>query len=357
MTTRHNPRQTAPQWKRILVRSLVVLIVLAACFAVYSFYASETDDISEHVSAFNNAPPVATARQDEPILPISTPVGLNAQKVALGQILFHDTRLSKDNTISCATCHDLSRGGVDNLPRSLGVGGAEGGINTPTVYNAVFNFRQFWDGRAATLEEQAAGPILNPVEMASSWEHVIAVLEADPDINTRFHATYNGPATPDRVTDAIAEFERSLVTPSRFDRWLNGDDNALSEQELEGYRLFKRHGCIACHQGKNAGGNIFQRFGVMLDYFADREATGTSLGRFNVTGRESDKHVFKVPGLRNVALTAPYFHDALADNLHQAVGMMGLYQLGVTLPNEEVNLIVLFLKTLTGEQLSGEQTE
>jgi cytochrome c peroxidase len=353
MTLRHTYRRnTTLLWKKIFVRSLIILIALAACFIVYSFYSWGNADLPEQAATTIDATHSAvTARHDEPLLPISVPAGLNAQKVALGQILFHDTRLSRDNTISCATCHDLSRGGVDSLPRSFGVGGAEGGINAPTVYNAVFNFRQFWDGRAATLEEQAAGPILNPLEMASSWEHVIAVLETDPQIDARFHAVYNGSATPTRVTDAIAEFERSLVTPSRFDRWLEGDDSALSAHELEGYRLFKQYGCVACHQGKNIGGNIFQRFGVMLDYFADREASGADLGRFNVTRREGDRYVFKVPSLRNIALTAPYFHDASADNLYQAVGLMGLYQLGVTLPEDEVHLIVQFLKTLTGEQL------
>jgi cytochrome c peroxidase len=351
MTFRHAHRSdTASEWRKTALYGLVILTVLAVCFIVYFFYSWDSrGNMKEFVG--DTAQPTVLARPDEPILPISTQIGLDTQKIALGQILFRDTRLSKDNTVSCATCHDLSRGGVDRLPRSFGVDGAAGDINTPTVYNSNFNFRQFWDGRAATLEEQAGGPILNPVEMASTWEHILPVLEADPKISERFRAIYGGAVTPARVVEVIAEFERSLATPSRFDRWLKGDEHAISSKELEGYTLFKRHGCIACHQGINVGGNIFQKFGVMLDYFAEREVSNADLGRFNVTGREEDKHVFKVPGLRNVALTWPYFHDGSAQTLHEAVATMGRYQLGLDLPAEEVQLIVLFLITLTGEQL------
>jgi len=339
-------------WKKVFFRGFVLLIVLIACAVVYFFYSWGAESDSQETARNTTPQPTASAAlSNEPLLPISVPTGLDTQKIALGQSLFRDTRLSKDNTVSCATCHNLLLGGVDRLPHSLGVGNMEGDINAPTVYNAGFNFRQFWDGRAATLEEQAGGPIVNPVEMASSWEQIIPILEADSSLRTRFRAIYNGPATPERVTNAIAEFERSLVTPSRFDRWLKGDERALSEQELEGYRLFKRHGCVACHQGKNVGGNIFQRFGVMLDYFAGKKVNKADLGRFNVTGREEDKHVFKVPTLRNIALTAPYFHDASAQSLQEAVAIMGRYQLGVDLPGEEAQAIVLFLQTLTGEQL------
>ncbi|MDR1849338.1 MAG: cytochrome-c peroxidase [Zoogloeaceae bacterium] len=339
-----------PSWKKAFLRGLIIVTALATCSIIYFSYSWGTDSGSPEAPQ-NTLQPNAPILSEEPIIPITIPTGLDRQKVALGQSLFRDVRLSRDGTVSCATCHNLLLGGVDRLPRSRGVGNAEGDINAPTVYNSGFNFRQFWDGRAASLEEQAAGPILNPAEMASSWEKVISVLEADAQISARFHAVYDGPATPSRVTEAIAEFERSLVTPSRFDRWLKGDERALSEQELEGYRLFKRHGCIACHQGKNVGGNIYQRFGVMLDYFAGKTATKADLGRFNVTGREEDRHVFKVPTLRNIALTAPYFHDASAHSLQEAVAIMGRYQLGVDLPAEEVQSIVLFLQTLTGEQL------
>jgi len=347
MASQHLEAGADSMWKKAFLGLLLLVIVAAG---VVVFYSSGGDSSQQEVVA-TAAPPRTLARPNEPITPITTPSGLNAQKVILGQILFHDARLSRDGTISCATCHDLSRGGVDNLPRSFGVGGAEGEINTPTVYNSSLNFRQFWDGRALTLEEQAEGPILNPVEMAASWEHVLAVLRGDQNISERFRAVYGAAATKERVLEAIAEFERSLVTPSRFDRWLNGDDNAITAEELEGYNLFKRYGCATCHNGENVGGGIFQRFGVTLDYFAGREPTKADLGRFNVTGRVEDKHIFKVPGLRNVALTAPYFHDASAETLQEAVAIMGRYQLGMSLPDDDIKRIMLFLNSLTGEQL------
>lgn len=289
-------------------------------------------------------------RVDEPLLPIQASSDLNPAKVALGRQLFHDPRLSRDNSISCASCHDLSRGGVDGQVRSIGVSRRAGGINAPTVFNAALNFRQFWDGRSPTLEDQVAGPIHNPVEMDSSWSEVIAKLRQDARLESQFIALYKSPPSAVTVQDAIAEFERSLITPSRLDRWLQGDDDALTPQELAGYELFKRHGCPACHQGANVGGNMFQRFGVMQDYFADKkEITPADLGRYNVTGREEDRHVFKVPSLRNVARTAPYFHDGSAATLEEAVSQMGRFQLGVELPRQDVQLIVTFLRALNGE--------
>jgi cytochrome c peroxidase len=294
----------------------------------------------------------ALVRPDEPLLPIQPIRNLNAQKVALGRALFNDPRLSRDNSISCAFCHDLARGGVDRLPRSIGTGGRENTINAPTVFNAALNFRQFWDGRARTLEEQVSGPIHNPVEMSSSWDEVIPKLMADKGVRSQFDAIYGKPPEAETVQDAIAEFERSLITPSRMDRWLLGDDDALNPQELAGYRLFKQYGCVACHQGANVGGNMYQRFGIMYNYFEGKEKVAlTDLGRFNVTGREEDRHVFKVPSLRNVTLTMPYFHDGSMPSLHEAVSKMGYFQLGVNLPPEDVQAIVLFLYSLTGEQL------
>jgi len=290
-------------------------------------------------------------RPDEPILPILKNKTLDVRKVALGRDLFHDVRLSHDSTISCAFCHDLNRGGVDNLPRSVGVGVQEGAINSPTVYNAGLNFRQFWDGRAGTLEEQVDGPIHNPVEMASSWDEVLPRLRNDAKLADRFQAIYGSAPAPESVRDAIAEFERSLLTPSRMDRWLLGDDNALNSQELKGYQLFRQYGCAACHQGANVGGNMYQRFGVMRDYFEKKNLTSADLGRFNVTRREEDRHVFKVPTLRNITLTAPYFHDASVQSLHEAVSLMGYYQLGMELPTEDVQAIVIFLWSLTGDEL------
>lgn len=285
----------------------------------------------------------------EPIRPMSEPQGLDALKVALGNKLFNDQRLSADNSLSCASCHPLDRGGADGLPVSIGVGGALGAINTPSVMTATYNFRQFWDGRAGSLEEQAGGPIVNPVEMASTWPQVMEKLGGDPEIKQAFSRVYRDSLTPKNILDALAEFERSLARPGRFDRWLSGDSAALSGDEVSGYQLFKKHGCAGCHQGVNVGGNLYHRFGTMAPYFSPGASTKADLGRYNVTGREEDRHFFKVPSLRNVALTAPYFHNAAAANLADAVRLMGRYQLGLELPAHDVEHIVKFLGTLNSE--------
>jgi len=324
---------------------ICVLAVTAVGALLYPRLAASPEPVPEPVAV----PAAALARPGEPLLPLPEQMPLNGARVALGRALFHDTRLSRDNSLSCAGCHDLQRGGVDRLPRSRGVGGAEGQVNAPTVLNVAFNFRQFWDGRAATLEDQVNGPLQNPVEMASTWPETLARLSADGALKARFAEVFPEGLTPETVRLAIAEFERSLVTPSRFDRWLRGDDQAISEEEKSGYRLFKRHGCSSCHQGVNVGGNLFQRFGVMDNYFANKkQVTQADQGRFNVTGREEDRYVFKVPTLRNVARTAPYFHDASARTLEEAVSIMGRYQLGVDLPKGDVALVVAFLESLNG---------
>lgn len=290
-------------------------------------------------------------REKEPIRPlIASPPG-ESRKVDLGRRLFHDPILSGDGTVSCASCHDLARGGVDGLPVSVGVGGAKGSVNAPTVFNAAFHLAQFWDGRAATLEEQAGGPITNPLEMANSWPVVLARLNASAYF-ADFKATFGGEATASRVKEAIAAFERTLVsTDSPFDRWLLGDDTAMTSEELRGYRLFKSFGCISCHQGRNVGGNMYQRFGFFGDWFADRgrAETAADLGRFNVTGRAADRHVFKVPSLRLAVQTAPYFHDGSVATLEEAVRLMARYQLGRPIAEEEVGMIVKFLHTLPGK--------
>ena len=294
---------------------------------------------------------LSMAHSDEPIKPISPELKLDARKVALGDRLFHDKRLSKDNSMSCASCHNLSGGGVDGLPSSIGVGGARGPINAPTVFNSSLNFRQFWDGRAASLEEQAAGPVHNPKEMGSNWAEVLGKLSQDAAMVSQFKAVYPDGLQSKNIQDAIAVFERSLTTPNaRFDKYLKGDTTALSPDELRGYQLFKAYGCVACHQGVNMGGNMFQTFGVMGDYFNKRgNLTEADLGRFSVTKNESDKHVFKVPSLRNIALTAPYFHDGSAKTLNDAVDVMFKYQLGRSASLQDKELIVKFLHTLTGE--------
>jgi len=291
------------------------------------------------------------AQDDDPIKPIPAQTALDARKVALGERLFHDRRLSRDNSLACASCHDLGRGGVDGLRTSLGIGGAVGPINAPTVFNSSLNFRQFWDGRAASLEEQAAGPVHNPKEMGSDWKEVLGKLSQDEPLVALFKASYPDGLQSRNIQDAIATFERSLTTPNaRIDKYLRGDRAALTNDELRGYQLFKAYGCVACHQGVNIGGNMFQTFGVMGDYFQRRgNVTAADLGRFNVTANEGDRHVFKVPSLRNVALTAPYFHDGSAQTLPDAVEVMFRYQLGRTAPQQDKDLIVKFLYTLTGE--------
>lgn len=292
-------------------------------------------------------------RAAEPVRPIAREVTADARKVELGRSLFHDTRLSVDNTVSCATCHALETAGVDNLQYSEGVEGQKGGVNAPTVYNAVYNFVQFWDGRAKTLADQAAGPPLNPVEMASpSFDHIIAKLEADKAMAKAFDAIYPDGITQNNITDAIEEFERTLVTPdSRFDMWLRGDDTAITEDELEGYELFKKYDCATCHVGPNLGGQSYELMGLRRHYFADRgmELTNEDNGRYKETQDERDRHRFKVPGLRNVELTWPYYHDGTRQTLEDAVRDMALYQSGVALSDDETDKITSYLKTLTGK--------
>lgn len=295
--------------------------------------------------------PSVRAQGEEPIRPIPLETRVDTRKAAIGEQLFHDKRLSSDGSVACATCHPLDHGGVDGLVVSVGVGGARGAVNALTVYNSALNFRQFWDGRALSLEEQVNGPVHDPVEMGSNWPEVVAKISRDPAMAAAFKAVYGDGVQPHNIQDALAAFERSLTTPnSRFDKYLRGDTRALARDELQGYQLFKSYGCVACHQGVNVGGNMFQVFGVMGDYFARRGNPGPAdLGRYNVTGNPADKHVFKVPGLRNVALTAPYFHDGSARTLHEAVDVMFKYQLGRSAPARDKDLIVKFLHTLTGE--------
>lgn len=292
-------------------------------------------------------------RAAEPVRPVELATDVDAAKAALGFALFHDPRLSVDNTVSCATCHALETAGVDNHQYSHGVNDQLGGVNAPTVYNAVYNFVQFWDGRAKTLADQAAGPPLNPVEMASeSFDQIIAKLAADKDFAKAFKTVYTDGLTEANITDAIEEFERTLITPNaRFDKWLRGDDSALTADELIGYELFKKYDCATCHVGPNLGGQSYELMGLRRHYFADRglELTNEDNGRYKETQIERDRHRFKVPGLRNVEHTWPYYHDGTRETLEDAVRDMGIYQSGVELTSTEVDQITAFLKTLTGE--------
>lgn len=293
-------------------------------------------------------------RAGEPVRPIVGTPEVDPLKVELGSKLFHDPRLSIDNTVSCASCHSLQTGGVDNHQYSHGVEQRLGGVNAPTVYNAVYNFVQFWDGRANTLAEQAAGPPLNPVEMAStSFDEIIAKLQGEKRYVEMFNTLYPEQGiTEATITDAIEEFERTLITPnSKFDKWLLGDDKALTAEELRGYELFKQNGCATCHVGVNLGGESYELMGLRRHYFEERgmELTEEDNGRYKQTKQERDRHRFKVPGLRNVELTWPYYHDGSRVTMDDAVRDMALYQSDVELTDAEVKAIVAFLTTLTGE--------
>ena len=278
------------------------------------------------------------------IRPIPEQVEVNVQKVKLGEMLFSDTILSRDNTISCASCHNLADGGDDGLPVSVGINGAKGKLNAPTVFNAVFNFRQFWNGRAADLKEQVLDPIQNPLEMGQDLDTLVKKLKNNKHYRKMFQDVYTNGITKENIADAIAEYEKTLVTPDApFDRFLKGDSNAISQKAKKGYRLFKMKGCIICHNGINVGGNLYNKFGIYKD------ANSTSAGRYEVTHREEDKYVFKVPSLRNVALTAPYMHDGRFKTLEDAVVFMTQYQLGRYMEPDEIDAIVAFLKTLTGK--------
>lgn len=292
------------------------------------------------------------------IQPIPQPPKLDAKIVSLGKRLYHDTRLSKDNTLSCASCHDLAKGGTDQAPVSTGVGGAKGGINAPTVYNAAFHIAQFWDGRAADLAAQAAGPPGNPIEMASSWPEIVQKLSGDAAFKAEFEASYPGGITQENICDAIATFEKTLLTPnSDFDKFLLGDQAALGDVAKKGHALFMESGCATCHAGIAMGGRSFEKMGRTEDYFADRgKLTDADTGRAGATKNEGDKHKFKVPTLRNVALTAPYFHDATAKTLAEAVQKMGHYQIGKTFSDLETAQLVSFLESLTGE-LDGKKLQ
>jgi len=295
--------------------------------------------------------PAGAQMLNEPIQPLPQRLDLDTRKVDLGRALFNDKRLSKDNSIACASCHDLAKGGADGRQFAVGIKGQVGPINTPTVLNAAFNFRQFWNGRAASLEEQAAGPVHNPGEMGSNWDEVLGKLRQDAKMVEFFKNIYGDGMQPRNIQDSIATYERSLVTPSRFDRFLRGEANAITQDEKRGYELFKNYGCVACHQGVNVGGNMYQTFGVLGNYFKDRgNITDADLGRYAVTKNELDRHVFKVPSLRNVALTAPYFHDGTAPTLEAAVDVMFRYQLGRPAPAADKASIISFLKSLTGEK-------
>lgn len=290
-----------------------------------------------------------------PLPPVAHPASASeAAKVTLGEALFNSRLLSGHEQLSCASCHNLTQlGGSDGQPISIGENGKRGTRRTPSIFNVGFNFVQFWDGHAATLEDQIGFVLKNKDGLASDWPTVLQRVSADPALLALFNNAYHAAPSQANVTDSLAAYERSLTTPdSRFDRYLRGDKTAITAQELAGYRLFKQYGCAACHQGMNVGGNMFQPLGVIGpagEYFrAKGEIPRQDYGRYLVTKVDADKFVFKVPSLRNVALRPPYFNDGSVPTLDEAIRVMARYQLGRTLSEHDVELIAKFLGTLTG---------
>ncbi len=287
-------------------------------------------------------------RNAEPIRALPSAPAVAPAMAELGKMLFFDPRLSKSGAISCNSCHNLATGGVDNLTSSIGHGWQIGPINSPTVLNAGLHLAQFWDGRAADLKEQAGGPIANPGEMASSHTLAVQTIQSISGYASHFKAAFGDEKVDiDRITTAIASFESTLLTPgAKFDRWLGGDDNALTAEELRGYEHFKQKGCVGCHAGPVIGGEMYQKFGLVHPYTRDTK----NVGRFAVTKQPQDKFVFKVPSLRNIELTYPYFHDGSVWTLSEAVDVMAWHQLGIKLSKTENSELVAFLKSLTGQQ-------
>lgn len=293
---------------------------------------------------FKPIPEAAPAMRDAPATPAM---------VTLGKALYFDPRLSESHNISCNTCHQIGLGGVDMLPTSIGHKWQKGGRNAPTVLNAVFNTAQFWDGRAADLKEQAVGPIQNPIEMAISPDHAVGMLQGIPGYKPLFAAAFPGEeeaVSLANVGKAIAAFEATLLTPNAsFDKYLRGNDVALSGEQKAGLKLFIDKGCASCHNGVNVGGGMYAPFGVVEKPGADMLPLADK-GRFQVTKTTSDEYVFKVPTLRNIELTPPYFHTGKSWDLKQAIGVMASSQLGQNLSDAEITSIAAFLLSLTGEQ-------
>lgn len=281
------------------------------------------------------------------ITPIPLNMKLDEKRVLLGKIIFHDTRLSHDDTISCASCHDIENGGDDNISLAIGINNQMGKMNTPTILNSTFNFVQFWDGRVNSLEEQVIGPIHNPIEMNSNFTQIIEKFKNDDYYKKEFYKIYDTAINKQNIIDAIVSYEKSLVTPnSKFDQYLKGNKNILNEKELKGYELFQSYGCISCHNGVNIGGNLFQKVGIINSYFKDEKS---NYGRYNITKNEDDKFYFKVPTLRNVQLTAPYLHNGSIKDLKTTIEVMLKYQVGAVYEKDDLENLEMFLNTLTGE--------
>lgn len=317
-------------------------MILASSFIWNHTLASSADSANglDKVPAFN-----------EPILPIARLIDTDPEKVALGELLFNDKHLSKNNQVACADCHQLQKGGDDDMPVGITHDGIPHKINTPTIFNAALNYRQNWDGRANSLEDQIDMVIHSEIEGKTNWPELLDDTTRQIDLKNRFTQLYPDGITRENYLDALTEFEKTLITPnSRFDQFLLGDINAINKEEKAGYLLFKEYGCVSCHQGINIGGNLYQKFGIFYDYIRARgNITDADHGRKNITGKASDDYVFKVPTLRNIEVTAPYLHDGQAETLAEAIQIMGTTQLGRELSSKDITLIEAFLRTLTGQ--------
>lgn len=303
-------------------------------------------------AALPPAPEVRPPSRDEPLAPLPAAPRVDPRRAALGMKLFATANLSSDGQVSCATCHPLDRAGADGFVHSRGANGSMTALNTPTIYNVSFNFRFNWNGAYTKLEDALDAPIA--LTLGTTWGAIETKLRSDPEWQAAFEAAYPEAVTTANIKDALSRYIDTLVTPgARFDQFLDGDTDALTSDERRGYEAFETLGCATCHQGANVGGNMFQRLGVMHDYFQARVDRGgpspspADLGRYETTKQHADRHVFRVPSLRNVALTPPYFHDGSEPTLELAVVEMGYLQLGKRLGADEVALLVAFLKTLT----------
>jgi len=291
----------------------------------------------------------------EPITPIPLQVEVNTDKANLGEILFFDTRLSSNGKLACASCHQLDTGGDDNVAIGISSSAENHLINTPSIFNAKYNFRQNWNGSVKTLEQQIDMVMKNNHEFDNNWNDVVTTLSLDHEISKAFNDNFQDGITKDNIIEVIVEFEKTLTTPnSRFDYYLRNEQSdselALTREEIKGYQIFKELGCISCHQGVNIGGNLYQKFGVFYNYIAERgDVKKADYGRMNITNRQMDAFVFKVPSLRNIAVTAPYLHDGSAKTIEQAISIMGKTQLGRSLNKNEIQQIKAFLMTLTGK--------
>ena len=324
---------------RIVKYLLSVIVVLAVAGSVYA-----SDELLTRAQGmFQQVPAKPPVIAGNPATP---------EKVLLGKVLYFDPRLSASGLISCNTCHNVGMGGVDYQETSTGHKWQKGPRNAPTVLNSVFNMAQFWDGRAADLEQQAKGPVQASVEMSNTPERTVETIKSMPEYVTLFKKSFpteKEPVTFENMAKAIAVFEATLITPrSAFDQYLGGKESALASSEKEGLKIFMDKGCAACHGGVNMGGSAYFRFGVIAKPAA--EIMSGDQGRFKVTGVKSDEYLFKAPSLRNIALTSPYFHSGKVWSLKEAVAVMGNAQLGIALNEQEVDRIEAFLQTTTGEQ-------